>query len=311
MTKPFRFGVSGGALTDIHEFVALAERAEALGYASISMSDHLDDGLAPLVALTAAAGATDTIRLTTLVLANDFRNPVVLAKELATLDVLSGGRVDWGIGAGWQTSDYERTGIPLDPPGTRITRLAESVAVMRRCFAGDAYSHDGEHYRVQGHVGRPTPTQRPHPPLLLAGGGARVLRLAGREADIVGINFSLAGGAFDVAAGATGTAEMTDAKIDAIRAGAGDRFDDVELQTRVHFVMETDDRDGTMAALAPGFGRTPEDAATMPHALVGTVDDMCASIRSWRERWGLSYVTWSADALETMAPVVERLSGVR
>ncbi|GJM37559.1 MAG: LLM class F420-dependent oxidoreductase [Acidimicrobiales bacterium] len=309
MTRPFRFGVSGGALTNVHEFVTLAARAEDLGYASISMSDHLDDGLAPLVALTAAAGATESIRLTTLVLANDFRNPVVLAKELATLDVLSAGRVDWGIGAGWKTTDYERTGIPLDAAGTRITRLEESVALMRRCFAGEPFSSAGAHYRVEGHVGLPLPVQRPHPPLLLAGGSPRVLRLAGREADIVGINFSLAGGTLDVAAGATGTAAMTDAKIDAIRAGAANRFDQIELQSRVHFVMETDDREGTIAALAPGFGLTAEDAAAMPHTLVGTVEDMCASLQQWRERWGLSYVTWSADAMETMAPVVARLTG--
>lgn len=309
MSRPFRFGVSGGALTDVHEFVALARRAEQLGYDSISMSDHLDDGLAPLIALTAAAAATASIRLTPLVLANDFRNPVVLAKEIATLDQLSGGRVDWGIGAGWQTTDYERTGIPLDSPGVRIARLEEAVSVMKRCFGPDSFSHDGPHYRAADVDGHPKPVQRPHPPLLLAGGGPKVLGLAGREADIVGINFSLAAGTLDPSAGATGTAARTDEKIEAIRAGAGSRFDSIELQTRVHVVLETDDRAGTLGAMAPSFGLDPDDAATMPHVLVGTIDDMCDSIREWRERWGLSYVTWSADAIETMAPVVERLTG--
>ena len=135
MSQPFRFGVSAGALTDPRAVVALAVRAEALGYDTIAISDHLDDGCAPLIALTAAAAATERIRLATLVLANDFRNPAVLAKELATLDVVSDGRVEWGIGAGWKTTDYAKAGIPLDRPGVRIARLAEAVAVMKRCFA--------------------------------------------------------------------------------------------------------------------------------------------------------------------------------
>jgi probable F420-dependent oxidoreductase len=295
MTHPFRFGVSGGALTDPHEFVACAVRAEELGYSAVAISDHLDDGLAPLIALTAAAAATVRIRLSTLVLANDFRNPVVLAKEIATLDQFSGGRVEWGIGAGWKTTDYERADIPLDRPGLRIGRLEKSIAVMRESFA-----HTD---------GLAASAQKPHPPLILAGGGPRVLGLAGREADIVGINFSLASGEIGTAAGATGTPDRTDAKINAIRAGAGDRLDQVELQTRVHMVMETNDREATIEAMAPAFDLTPDDARHMPHVLVGSIDEMCASLHDWRERWGISYVTWSADAIDTMAPVVERLTG--
>jgi probable F420-dependent oxidoreductase len=295
MTHPFRFGVSGGALTDPHEFVALAQEAESLGYSSIAISDHLDDGLAPLIALTAAAAATTDILLSTLVLANDFRNPVVLAKEIATLDQFSRGRVEWGIGAGWKTTDYERAEIELDRPGVRIARLERSIATMRDCFARD----DGMAFT----------SQRPHPPLILAGGGPRVLGLAGREADIVGLNFSLASGEIGTAAGATGTPDHTDAKIEAIRTGAGDRFVQVELQTRVHMVIETDDREGTIEAMAPAFDLTPADARHMPHVLVGSIDEMCASLHDWRDRWGISYVTWSADAIDTMAPVVERLTG--
>ncbi|MEM7143129.1 MAG: TIGR03621 family F420-dependent LLM class oxidoreductase [Actinomycetota bacterium] len=295
MVNPFRFGVSGGALTDPHEFVALARRAEELGYSSVAISDHLDDGLAPLIALAAAATATERIRLSTLVLANDFRNPVVLAKELATLDQLSGGRVEWGIGAGWKTTDYERAAIPLERPGVRIDALEASIATMRAAFADER--------------GLAASVQRPHPPLILAGGGPRVLGLAGREADIVGINFSLAAGTMDASTGATGTPDRTDEKIAAIRAGAGDRIDAIEIQTRIHLVLETDDRAGTLDAMAPGFGLSPTDAAAMPHTLVGTIDEMCESLVAWRERWGISYVTWSADAIDTMAPVVERMTG--
>lgn len=309
MPHPFRFGVSGGALTDPDEFVGLAVRGEQLGYGTVALSDHLDDQVGPLVGLTAAAAATSEIRLATLVLANDLRNPAVVAKELATLDRYSGGRFEWGIGAGWKTTDYERSGIALDRPGRRIARLAEAIAVMKRCFAPGEFSHTGEHYRIDALDSRPKPAQHPHPPLLVAGGGPRVLALAGREADIVGINLSLSAGVLDPSAGASGAPARTDEKIEAVRAAAGNRFDRLELQTRVHAVFPTDDREAVIETLAPGFALSPAEAGAMPHALAGTVDEMCDSIRRWRDRWGISYVTWSADAIETMAPVVERLTG--
>ena len=309
MSQPFRFGVSAGALTDPRAVVALAVRAEALGYDTIAISDHLDDGCAPLIALTAAAAATERIRLATLVLANDFRNPAVLAKELATLDVVSDGRVEWGIGAGWKTTDYAKAGIPLDRPGVRIARLAEAVAVMKRCFADGAFSFTGAHYRAEELDGLPKPVQRPHPPLMIACGGPKVLALAGREADIVGVNLSLASGDLDAAAGASGAPVETDRKIAAARAGAGNRADELVFQTRIHMVLPTDDRMALIESMAPGFSLTPTEAAEMPHVLVGTTDEMCADIQRWRDRWGISYVTWSADAAETMASVVERLRG--
>lgn len=308
MANPFRFGVSVGAITDPGDVVALAVAAENLGYDSVAISDHLDDGCAPIVALTAAATATERIRLATLVLANDFRNPVVLAKELATLDVISGGRLEWGIGAGWKITDYEKAGIELARPGVRIERLAEAIAVMKQCFADHEFSFAGDHYRVTAHDGLPKPRQRPHPPLMIAGGGPKVLGLAGREADIVGINLSLASGTLDAAAGASGSPTLTDAKVEAVRAAAGARFDDLVLQSRIHMVIPTDDRRTLIEAMAPGFALSPDEAAEMPHVLVGTVDEMCDDLQRWRDRWGISYVTWSADAIETMAPVVERLA---
>lgn len=309
MARLLRFGVSVGAVTDPGEIVALARRAEDLGYDGLAISDHLDDGCAPVVSLAAAAMVTDRLRLATLVLANDLRNPVVLAKELATLDALSGGRLEWGIGAGWKITDYERTGIPLDRPGVRIARLAESVAIMKQCFAGATFSFRGDHYEVNDVVGRPLPVQRPHPPLMLAGGGPKVLGLAAREADIVGLNLSLSAGTLDAAAGASGSPTRTDEKLAVIREAAGDRFDHLTFQTRVHMVLPSDDRAGVLASMAPGFSLTPEEAAEMPHVLVGTVDEMCESVLRWRDRWSISYVTWSADAIDTMAPVVARLSG--
>jgi probable F420-dependent oxidoreductase len=309
MPHPFRFGISGGALTDPHDVVALGVRAEELGYSTVALSDHLDDGCAPLVALTAAAAATTRITLATLVLANDFRNPTILAKELATLDRFSGGRVEWGIGAGWKTTDYEKAGITLDRAGVRIARLDEAITVMKRCFSDGEFSFSGDHYEIRGLDGFPEPIQRPHPKLMVAGGGSRVLGLAAREAEIVGINLSLAGGTIDAAAGSSGAPTQTDTKVAAIRGAAGERFDDLELQTRIHMVLPTDERDALIESMAPGFGLTPADAREMPHVLVGTVDQMCDDIRRWRDRWGISYVTWSADAVETMASVVERLTG--
>jgi probable F420-dependent oxidoreductase len=309
MARSLRFGVSVGAVTDPGEIVSLARRAEDLGYDSLAISDHLDDGCAPVVSLAGAAMATERLRLATLVLANDLRNPVVLAKELATLDALSSGRVEWGFGAGWKITDYERTGIALDRPGVRIARLAESVEIVKQCFAGETFSFRGDHYEVKDVVGRPLPAQRPHPPLMLAGGGPKVLGLAAREADIVGLNLSLAAGTLDATAGASGSPTRTDEKLEVIRAAAGARFDDLTLQTRVHMVLPSDDRTGVLASMAPGFSLTPEEAAEMPHVLVGTVDEMCESVLRWRDRWSISYVTWSADAIDTMAPVVARLSG--
>ncbi|MEZ5168663.1 MAG: TIGR03621 family F420-dependent LLM class oxidoreductase [Acidimicrobiales bacterium] len=307
MTTRFRFGVSAGTVTDPVELVDLGRRAEELGFATFGLPDHLDEQCGPLVGLTAVAAATERIRLTTLVLAADYRNPAVLAKELATLDRFSGGRLEWGIGAGWKTADYERAGIPLDPPGVRIDRLAETIRVIRSCFVGDEFSFEGTHHRVAGLTGMPRPTGMP--PLLVGGGAPRILRLAATQADIVGLNFSLAAGEFTTAAGSTGTAARTDEKVALVRAAAGDRFAHLELQTRLHAVFPTEDRDDFIEAMAPGFGLTPDEAREIPHALIGTPEEMCADIERWRQRWGISYLTCSATDMETLAPVVERLAG--
>lgn len=309
MTHPFRFGVSCSAATTPDALVDAAQQAESLGYSSVTLPDHFDEQCGPLVGLTAAAAATDSINLTTLVLANDFRHPAVLAKELATLDRYSEGRLEWGMGAGWMTTDYDRSGIPLDRAGVRISRLAEAIAVMKGCFAEGEFSFAGEHYTITGLDSTPAPHRRPHPRLILAGGGPKVLGLAAREADIVAINFGLQAGTIGAATGATGSPGATDEKLGVIRAEAGDRFDQIELQTRVHLIHPTDTREAVLDDLAPAFDLTPAEAAQTPHALVGTVEEMCDSIRGWRDRWGISYVTWGLVDMEAMAPVVSRLAG--
>jgi probable F420-dependent oxidoreductase len=255
----------------------------------------------------AAADVTTTLRVGSMVLANDYRHPVVLAKEAATLDLLTGGRFDLGIGAGWMTTDYEAAGLPLDRPGLRIARLAEALAVVRGLWSDEPCTFAGAHYRVDGLDGGPKPATPGGPPIVIGGGGRRVLTLAGREADVVGINVNLAAGVIDRQAFWDGTPETTDEKLRWVREGAGDR--DPELHVRVHLAMVTDDRDGIVEQLAGGFGLTLDQARATPHALVGDVGQICDQLEERRERWGISYLGLSADQLEAFAPIIARLSG--
>ncbi len=309
MPHPFKFSVSLGSITDPHTLVATAQRAEELGYHGISLPDHLDEQCGPLVGLTAVAAATTRLALTNLVLANDYRHPVVLAKELATLDLFSKGRLEFGIGAGWQTTDYERSGISKDRAGIRIARMAEAITIFKGCFAEAPFDFHGDHYTIKGLDLLPSPHRRPHPKLIIAGGRPKVLSLAAREADIIGINFDLSAGVIGAEVGPTGSVAATDKKLAVIREAAGSRLDSIELQTRVHFASVTDDRDSLIAAVAPGFMITADDALNMPHVLVGAIDQLVDTISRWRDRWGFSYITWSADSMESLAPVVERLAG--
>lgn len=309
MNAPIRFSASVGQ-TSVDDLVSTAQRAEELGYHSITVPDHLDDQPAPLIALTAVAAATSRIRLLPLVLANDYRHPVVLAKELATLDAFSGGRLEVGLGAGWMTSDYELSGIQLDSPGTRIRRLSESVDVLSGLLAGDQVDIDGEFYSVSGSAGSPAPVQNGGIPLMLAGGKEKMLTLAGEKADIIGINPGLTAGVIDERAGRDATLERTDQKLEWVRAAAGDRFDSLVIQTRIHLAMIADDREAVAAEMAPLLGITAEEALASPHALVGTVDQVVEEVQSWRERWGFSYISIDAGSIEDFAPVIAALDGV-
>lgn len=306
---PFRFGIQCKAPADAAGWRAQARRAEDLGWSTLTMADHFDAGLAPVPALVAAADATTTLRLGTMVLGNDYRHPVVVAKEAATLDVLTGGRFELGVGAGWMTADYEAAGIPLDPAGQRVDRLIEALAVIKGLWADGPFDLDGDHYRITGLEGLPRPATAGGPPIVIGGGGPRVLRLAAREADIVAVNVNLRAGVIDERAFPDGTPESTDRKIGWIREAAGSRFDELELQVRVHLAMVTDDRTGVIEAMAPGFGLTPTQAAETPHALIGSVDEICEQLVERRERWGISYLGLSADQLDAFAPVIARLAG--
>lgn len=308
MAHSFRFSASLGS-TPTDEIVEVAKRAEACGFSSVTMPDHFDDQAAPLIGLTAVAMATTSLRVLPLVLANDYRHPVVLAKELATLDVLSRGRLEFGIGAGWMTTDYDFSGIEHSSPGARIARLSDSVDILTQLLRGEEVDHTGDNYNVRGSLAQPAPAQESGIPLLLAGGKQKMLTLAGAKADIVGINPGMTAGVIDERAGRDATLERTDQKLEWVRDGAGARFDDLEVQTRVHLAQIHDDRQALAAEMAPLLGMTTEEALASPHALVGTVQQCIDELRTWRERWGMSYITIDGSEIEAFAPVVEALAG--
>jgi len=306
-----RFAILAKQPRSGEDFAALARRAEDLGYSAFLMPDHfVDHPLAPIPGIMAAAAATTTLRIGTLVLANDYTHPVVLAREAATIDLLSGGRLELGIGAGWMTADYRRAGFPLDPPGVRIARLEESIVVMKALMADGEVNYEGEHYRIERLEGQPKPVQRPHPPFTIGGGGPRVLALAARHAAVVGVNANLRAGAGDHPDSvASLTAAATDEKLARLRDSAGDRFDDLELQTLTGFVHVTADRDGITAALAEAFGVPAEVALETPAVLVGTEDQITAELEHRRDRWQISYTVVPEEYLDVLAPVVARLAG--
>lgn len=310
MPKPFRFGVQIGGSFGQASFAGLARRIEELGYSTLYVPDHfIDTELAPMVVMAMAAAVTDTLRVGALVFDNDYKHPAILAKEIASIDALSDGRAELGIGAGWMKVDYDALGIPYDSAGTRIARLEEALAVIKGSWAAEPFGFQGEHYTIAEYAGIPKPVQQPHPPILIGGGGPKLLRLAGREADIVGINPNLRAGAVTNDAVADSVAEMIAKKVDWVREGAGDRFDDLELQIRYFFAAVTDDRRALAEAAAPGFGLDPDTALDAGITLVGTADEICEQLVERRERWGVSYTVIGDDLMEAFAPVVSRLAG--
>lgn len=310
MARTFRFGIQTSKAASGDEWAQKARRIEELGFSSLFIPDHFGDQYAPLVALASAAAATSTLRLGTLVLDNDYRHPLVLAKEWATLDVLSNGRVEAGLGAGWMKTDYDESGISYDAPGTRIDRFKEGLAIIRGVFTSEGpFSYSGKFYKVTNAQALPRPVQKPHPAILIGAGAKRMTRIAARNADIVSVNFSLAEGVVNPAVAATGTAEATREKIGWMRDAAGSHFDDLELSCTIFLTIVTDDRPGMAERVAPGFGLTPADVLGSPHVLLGTVDQIVEDLQRRREEFGFSYVVFSGDVFEQTAPVVKRLAG--
>jgi probable F420-dependent oxidoreductase len=311
VTRPFRFGVTAGNALGGGAWIDQARRIEDLGYSTLFVHDHFVDSTAPapMVALSFAAAATSGLRVGMLVLGNDYRHPAVVAREAATLDLLSDGRLEFGLGAGWMIADYEALGLRYDSHATRIDRLGEALAVVKGAWGEGPYGFAGDHYSITAYDGLPKPLQEPRPPILVGGGGPRVLRLAGREADIVGINPTLTAGVMGADAARDTVGDATARKIAWVREGAGDRFDQLELQMRYFVAAVTDDARGLAEAMAPGFGVSPEEALSSAAVLAGSIDEVCDTLVQRREEWGVSYVVFGDDQYEQFAPVVARLAG--
>jgi len=308
MPRPFRFSAQIQQPVSGREWAETARKVEDLGYSALTMSDHFGDQLSPLAGMMAAADATTTLRVGTLVFDNDYRHPLVLAKEAATIDLLSDGRLELGLGAGWMRSDYEGSGMAYDPPGVRLDRFEEGIAVIKGLMADGPFTFEGKHYTVTGHEGTPKPVQHPHPPLIIGGGGRRVLGIAGREADIVSINANLKDGLGGAETAPNLAPAVTTQKVEWAREGAGDRWGDIELHALVGFCVFTDDPLSIAGAMAPAFGITPDEALHVPVGLIGTVDSMVEELQRRREEWGFSYLTLEGP-WEEFAPVVSRLAG--
>jgi probable F420-dependent oxidoreductase len=307
--RPFRFGVQLSGPADAAGWAEQARRVEDLGYSTLTMPDHFTEQLAPVPAMSTAAAVTTTLRIGALVYDNDYKHPLVLAKELATQDVLSDGRVEIGVGAGWMEADYRAAGMAYDRAGVRIDRFTEGLAVIKGAMADGPFSFAGEHYTITEYDGRPKPVQQPHPPLLIGGGGRRVLSIAAREADIVGINASMAAGAVGPEAIASMTLEAVVEKLAIVAEAAGERAPAIELNIRAFMVRVTDDVAGQVAAIA-GFLKVPDPMiAESPFALIGTTVSIADTLRRRREELGFSYVIVGGDDIEAFAPVVAELAG--
>jgi len=307
--RPFRFGVMAAKVRSASEWTATAKKAEDLGYSALLMPDHFGDQLSPVPALAVAAAVTSTLRVGTLVFANDFRHPAVLAKDTATIDLLSEGRLEVGVGAGWMTTDYATTGMTHDRAGVRIDRMIEGIEVLRGLWGEDAFSYQGEHYKITEMNGLPKPVQAGGPPIIVGGGGKRVLSTAARMADIVGVNPNVGEGAIGPEAIASMSADATEEKLGWVRDAAGDRFDDIEISIVKFVTIVTDDRHGVAEKVGGGMGMDAATILASPHTLVGSAEQVAEELVEQRERWQGSYVTVQSESLEMFAPVVAALAG--
>ena len=309
MTNPFRFGVQISNPRAGETWQSTARMIESLGYSSLLLPDHFGDQLAPVPAMATAAEATTDLKVGALVFDNDYRHPVVLAKEMATIDVLSHGRVEFGLGAGWMRSDYVEAGMTYDPPGVRVSRFEEAVTVTKGLFGGEPFSFSGDHYTIDNLRGTPKPVQPGGPKLLIGGGGRRVLGIAGREADIISINPNMVAGEVNAETAKDAMAEEIDRKLDWVRDGAGDRFDRIEISTTLFFAQVTDDVDTLAAGVGAMFGVEGADVLTCPIVAIGSVGQIVEAMQARRERWGYSYILCQSEAFEALAPVVAELAG--
>ena len=289
-----------------------ARFAESQGFDSLLLPDHFHHQYGPLTALSAAAAVTTTLKVGVLVFGNDYRHPVVLAKEIATLDKITEGRVEFGLGAGWMRTDYEQAGLSYARPGERIDRMVESLEIIKKCWAGGQFDHLGEHYRITGYEGYPAPHTSGGPPVIVGGGGPRMLGVAATHADIVALTANLRAGEVGIDAITDSMPEAYDTKIARVREVAGERLETMELSSLTMNVTVTDDQEATLAAFAELFSTTPERVAQAPALLAGSTAQIIEALRSRRERWGFNYVVVQQDGsrgLEAFSEVIAALVG--
>lgn len=307
MTHAFRFGAKATRATSGKEWRDLAKQAEDLGYASFQIDDHFGNQLAPVPAIMAAAAATEKILVGPHVAGIDFRNPVLFAKEAATIDLLSDGRMLLGLGAGWSKDDYAIAGIEQANAATRIERLGEAVQIMRGLWGAEPFSFSGSHFSVAEVNAMPKPISSI--PILIGGGGKKLLTLAAQQADIVGINPQIVARSINPRSMATAAADVVDEKIAWVKEAAGDRFGQIELQLQLFKTQVTDDPQPVIEALSKAFGLPPEVVATAPFFQIGSVAQIKENLIAMRERWGISYIVCQNDGTQALAPIVAELAG--
>jgi probable F420-dependent oxidoreductase len=317
--RPIRFGFTGGVSSKRVKLLDSARLVEALGYSTFGLADHFVRPFAPLIAGQAVADATTTLRITQTVLAQDFRAPAVLAKELATLDVLSEGRVQVGLGAGWLRQEYDDAGMDFHAASVRIERLEEMTIILKGLFTGEPFSFDGEHYQINNMTGSPAPEQRPGPPIMIGGGGKKLLSVAARHADIVQLMPSNRNGGTSIDPSQFAGSAIEE-KIGWVRDAAGSRFDDIELSAQLIECAVTDRPGEYLSDLAErisaviermGGGKIDlagDDLRNSPIVAVGTLDEVCEKLLDTRRRFGISYFAAPIDARpDVLAPVIEQL----
>jgi probable F420-dependent oxidoreductase len=322
MARPFRFAVQSFNAASGADWASKVQRAESLGYSAFHLADHIIgpgpalsrtnhpiQGLAAVPAMAYAAAVTKSIRIGCRVFCVDYRLPVVLAKEAMTIDLLSNGRLELGLGAGWLKDEYEAVGLTMDTPGTRISRLEDVIRAVKAYCVEDELAVNNESVKWNEFQGLPKPVQTPHPPIMIGGGSKRVLTLAGETADIVSFNFNNRQGVIGPDGVQMSTAAETAKKLNWIKAGAGDRFDQIELEIGAYFTFVTDQPDPIVSMFSQNFGLPEDEMRQHPHALFGGVSAICDELERRREAYGISYITVGEDNMDSFAPVVDQLNG--
>ena len=323
MTRPFRFAVQAFSATSRQEWVDLAHKVEDSGFSTLHVADHLlgpgskiegtghrVQTLALIPALTSAAMATSTLRIGSRMACVSYHLPTVLTKEMASIDVLSEGRLEIGLGAGWLVNEYEALGIPFESAGQRIRLLRETAEFMRMAYADEGeVDYHGEFIQSSGYHAVPPTVQRPRPPLMIGGGAPKVLGLAGELADIVSVNFNNSSGVVGSGSISSSTEEETHKKVQWIKDGAGERFDELELETATYFISVEGRSQITADQVMARTGMELADLKRFPHAAVGSVDEICEELQRRREEFGFSYITVGDAHLDAYLPIIERLSG--